>query len=128
MPTWPGATGDVVTSTMWNGLPAFDVIADKTTDYTAASGDEYQKLIPMNSGSAIKFRLPTDATYNFAIGTVITVLNKGAGTLTIDAVTSGTTTVLSAGAVAASPTVGQYKSAACIKTAANIWYVVGSVN
>jgi hypothetical protein len=127
MATWPGATGDVVTSAMWNGLPAFDVIADKTTDYTAANGDEYQKLIPMNSGSAIKFRLPTDATYNFAVGTVFTVLNKGAGTLTIDAVTSGTTTVLSAGGTAASPTVGQYKTAACIKTAANTWYVVGSV-
>ena len=127
MPTWPGTTGDVVTSTMWNGLPAFDVSADKTTDYTAASGDQYQKLIPMNSGSAIKFRLPTDATFNFAVGTVITVLNKGAGTLTIDAVTSGTTTVLSSGGTAAAPTVTQYKSAACIKTAANVWYVVGAV-
>ena len=127
MPTWPGTTGDVVTSTMWNGLPAFDVAADKTTDYTAASGDQYQKLVPMNSGSAIKFRLPTDATYNFAVGTVITVLNKGAGLLTIDAVTSGTTTVLSAGATAASPTVAQYKSAACVKTAANAWYVLGSI-
>ena len=127
MPTWPGATGDVVTSTIWNGLPAFDVAADKTTDYTAASGDEYQKLIPMNSGSAIKFRLPTDATYNFAVGTVITVLNKGAGTLTVDAVTSGTTTVLSAGGTLAAPTVARYKSAACIKTAANTWYVVGGI-
>jgi len=127
MPTWPGTTGDVVTSTMWNGLPAFDVAADKTTDYTAASGDQYQKLIPMNSGSAIKFRLPTDATYNFAVGTVITVLNKGAGTLTVDAVTSGTTTVLSAGGTLAAPTVARYKSAACIKTAANTWYVVGGI-
>ena len=127
MATWPGTTGDVVTSTMWNGLPAFDVAADKTTDYTAATGDQYQKLIPMNSGSAIKFRLPTDATFNFAVGTVITVLNKGAGVLTIDAVTSGTTTILSAGAVAAAPTVAQYKAATCIKTAANAWYVIGAI-
>ena len=127
MPTFPGATGDVVTAAMWNGLPAYTVQTAKTADYTAASGDEYQQLIPMNKATAIKFRLPTDATYNFAVGTVITVLNIGAGTLTIDAVTSGTTTVLSAGAVAAAPTVAQYKSAACIKTAANAWYVVGGV-
>lgn len=127
MPTFPGATGDVVTAAMWNGLPAYTVQTAKTADYTAASGDEYQQLIPMNKATAIKFRLPTDATYNFAVGTVITVLNIGAGTLTIDAVTSGTTTVLSAGAVAASPTVAQYKSAACIKTAANTWYVLGGV-
>ena len=48
MPTWPGTTGDVVTSTMWNGLPAFTVQTAKTADYTAASGDEYQQLVQMN--------------------------------------------------------------------------------
>lgn len=127
MSTFPGTTGQVVTSAMWNGLPAFEVQIAKTADYTAGSGDEYQQLVLMNKATAIKFRLPTDATYNFAVGTVITVLNIGVGSLTIDAVTSGTTTVLSAGAVAAAPTVSQYKTAVCIKTAANAWYVVGAV-
>jgi hypothetical protein len=127
MSTWPGSTGDVVTSAMWNGLPAFTVQTAKTADYTAASGDEYQQLIPMNKSSAANFNIPTDATYNFPIGTVITVLNIAANAVTIKAVTSGTTTVLSAGAVAAQPTLAQYKSAACIKTAANAWYIVGAV-
>lgn len=127
MATWPGVTGDVVTSSMWNGLPTFTVVADKTTDYTAASGDEYQQLISMNKATAVAFKLPTDATYAFPTGTAITVLNKGAGLCTISAVTSGTTTVLSAGAVAASPTLAQYKTAVCIKTAANTWYVVGGI-
>jgi hypothetical protein len=128
MPTFPGNTGDVVTSAMWNGLPAFTVQTAKTADYTAASGDEYQQLIPFNKAIAIEFKIPTDATYNFAIGTVITVLNIGVGDLTISATTSGTTTILSAGGTAAAPVVKQYKSAACIKTAANAWYIVGSVN
>jgi hypothetical protein len=127
MATWPGATGDVVTSAMWNGLPAFEVQTAKTADYTAASGDEYQQLVQINKATAIAFKLPTDATYNFAIGTAITVLNIGVGDCTISAVTSGTTTVLSAGAVAASPVLGQYKTAVCIKTAANAWYVVGGI-
>jgi hypothetical protein len=127
MPTFPGNTGDVVTSAMWNGLPAFTVQTAKTVDYTAGSGDEYQQLIPMNKATAIAFKIPTDATYNFAVGTVITVLNIGAGTLTISAVTPGTTTVLSAGAVAASPTVGQNKTAAIIKQSGNVWYVVGAI-
>ena len=127
MSTFPGTTGQVVTSAMWNGLPAFEVQTAKTADYTAGSGDEYQQLIPMNKATAIAFQIPTDATYDFAIGTVITVLNIGVGLLTIDAVTSGTTTVLSAGAVAAAPTVSQYKTAVCIKTAADAWYVVGGV-
>ena len=127
MPTFPGNTGDVVTSAMWNGLPAFTVQTAKTADYTAGSGDEYQQLIPMNKSSAANFNIPTDATYNFPIGTVITVLNQAANAVTIKAVTSGTTTVLSAGAVAAQPTLAQYKSAACIKTGTDAWYVMGAI-
>jgi hypothetical protein len=127
MPTFPVVTGDVLTSTIFNGLPAYAVQTAKTADYTAASGDEYQQLIPMNKATAVAFKIPTDATYAFPTGTVITVLNIGAGTVTISATTPGTTTVLSAGATAASPTVVQYKSAACIKTGANAWYIVGAV-
>ena len=127
MPTFPVVTGDVLTSTIFNGLPAFAVQTAKTADYTAASGDEYQQLIPMNKATAIAFKIPVDATYNFPIGTVITVLNIGVGTCTISATTPGTTTVLSAGATAASPTIAQYKSAALIKQSANTWYVVGGI-
>jgi hypothetical protein len=54
-------------------------------------------------------------------------MNIGAGTCTISAVTPGTTTVLSGGATAASPTLAQYKSAACIKTGTDAWYVVGAI-
>jgi hypothetical protein len=81
----------------------------------------------MNKATAIAFKIPTNASVAFPIGTVITVLNIGAGTCTISAVTSGTTTILSAGATAAAPTIGQYKSAACIKTGIDAWYVVGAI-
>lgn len=127
MATWPGTTGDVVTSAMWNGLPAFEVQTAKTADYTVGSGDEYQQLIPMNKSSAAEFLIPTDATYDFAIGTVITVLNQAANAVTIKAVTSGTTTILSAGATLGEPTLAQYRTAACIKTAADTWYIVGAI-
>lgn len=124
---FPAATGDVVSANMWNGLVTYNVVEDKTTDYTVVLTDSYQVLIPMNSGSAIALKIPTNATSAIPVGSVITVLNKGAGTCTISAVTSGTTTVLSAGATAASPTLGQYKSAALIKTATDTWYVVGAI-
>ena len=127
MPTFPAVTGDVLTAAIFNGLPAFTVQTAKTVDYTAASGDEYQQLIPMNKSTAVAFKIPTDATYNFPIGTVITVLNIGVGTCTISAVTAGTTPVLSAGGTAAQPTLAQYKSAACIKTGTDTWYVVGGI-
>jgi hypothetical protein len=113
---------------MYNGLVTFDVEADKTDDYTLVLNDSFQNLIPMNKATAVALNIPTNATAAIPIGTVITVLNKGAGTCTISAVTSGTTTVLSAGATAASPQLGQYRTAACIKTAADVWYVVGAVS
>ena len=124
---FPAITGDVLTSAMFNGLTAFTVGAANTADYTAVLNDQYQVLQIMNKATAVAFKIPTDASVAFAVGTAITVLNIGFGTVTISAVTSGTTTVLSAGAVAASPTLAQYKSAVCIKTAANAWYVVGAI-
>jgi hypothetical protein len=124
---FPASTGDVLSAAMYNGLTSFSVGAANTVDYTAVLADQYQSLEIMNKATAIAFKIPTDASVAFEIGTVLTVLNVGAGTCTISAVTPGTTTVLSAGATAASPTLGQYKSAACIKTAVNTWYVVGAI-
>jgi hypothetical protein len=125
---FPAATGDVLSAAMFNGLITFTVGSDQTNDYTAVLTDQYQTLVPMNKGSAVAFKIPTNASVAFPVGTAITVLNKGAGTCTISAVTSGTTTVLSAGATAASPALAQYKSAVCIKTAADVWYVVGAIS
>ena len=124
---FPASTGDVLSAAMYNGLVTFDVEADKTDDYTLVLADSYQNLVPMNKGTAVALKIPTNATAAIPVGTVITVLNKGAGTCTISAVTPGTTTVLSAGATAASPTLAQYKTAACIKTATDVWYVVGAI-
>lgn len=124
---FPAATGDIFTAADYNGLVTFDVSADQTADYTAVLADSYQKLVVMNKATAVAFKIPTDASAAIPVGSVITVLNKGVGDVTISAVTSGTTTILSAGAVAAAPTLAQYKTAACIKTAANTWYIVGAI-
>ena len=124
---FPASTGDVLSAAMFNGLVTFTVDADATVDYTAVLDDAYQVLVPMNKATAVAFKIPTNASVAFPIGTVITVLNKGAGLCTISAVTPGTTTILSGGATAASPTLTQYKTAACIQTAADVWYVVGGI-
>jgi hypothetical protein len=124
---FPSATGDILTAAMFNGLITFTVGSDQTADYTAVLTDQYQTLVPMNKATAIAFKIPTNASVAFPVGTAITILNKGAGTCTISATTSGTTTVLSAGAVAASPTLAQYKTAVCIKTATDVWYVAGAI-
>ena len=124
---FPASTGDVLTSTMFNGLVSFTLNAQTGTTYTSVLNDSYQVLVTMSNAAANDFKIPTNASVAHPIGTVITVMNIGAGTCTISAVTSGTTTVLSAGAVAAAPTVEQYKSAACIKTGTDTWYVLGAI-
>lgn len=124
---FPASTGDVLSAAAFNGLVAYTVNTAQTADYTAVLNDAYQTITPMNKATAIAFKIPTNASVAFPVGTVLTVLNIGAGLCTISAVTSGTTTVLSAGAVAASPTLAQYKSAALIKTNTDQWYVVGAI-
>ena len=124
---FPAATGDVLTSGMFNGLTSFTVGTAQTADYTPVLNDQYQALIQMNKATAVNFTIPTNASVAYPVGTALTVLNIGAGALTIKAVTSGTTTVLSGGAVVAQPTLAQYKTAVCIKTATDIWYVVGGI-
>lgn len=124
---FPAATGDVLSAAMYNGLVSFTINAQTGTTYTTALTDSYQVLITMSNGSANSLKIPTNASVAHPIGTVITILNKGAGTTTISAVTSGTTSILSAGASAAAPTVAQYKSAACIKVDTDVWYIVGGI-
>jgi hypothetical protein len=124
---FPASTGDIFTAADYNGLVAFTVGAANTVDYTAVLADQYQVLELMNKATAIAYKIPTNASVAFPVGTVLNILNIGAGLLTISAVTPGTTTILSAGATPAAPTVSQYRSAACIKTATDAWYVVGAI-
>lgn len=124
---FPFATGDILTASAANGLVAFTLNDQTGTSYTPVLSDQYQVLITRSNASASTLSIPTNASVAFAVGTVITVLNKGAGVVTIQAVTSGTTTVLSAGATAAAPTLAQYKSCALIKVDTDTWYVVGAI-
>lgn len=124
---FPASAGDIFTAADYNGLVAYTVNAQTGTTYTTVLSDSYQVLITMSNASANTLKIPTNASVAHPVGTVITVLNKSAGVCTISAVTSGTTTVLSAGATAAAPTLAQYKSAALIKVDTDTWYVVGAI-
>ena len=122
---FPASTGDVLSAAMYNGLVGFTLNDQTGTTYTPVLDDQYQVLVTRSNAGASTMTIPTNASVAFPVGTVITVLNKGAGVVTISGAVG--VTVLSAGAVAASPTLAQYKSAACIKTATNTWYVVGAI-
>jgi hypothetical protein len=101
--------------------------AQTGTTYTAVKADGLNQIVTMDNAAANIFSIPTDATYAFPTGTTLLVYQKGAGITTIQAVTSGTTTVVSAGAVSAAPVLARYKTAAAIKLAANSWIVVGAI-
>jgi hypothetical protein len=100
----------------------------KTDNYTVADGDQ-NALFTMNAATAKTFSIPTDATFNFAIGTQIHFAwITGAGQPSIAAVTSATTTIFSTGATSTAPKLRVANSAAtAIKLAANSWLVVGDI-
>jgi hypothetical protein len=131
-----GTTGQVLSKTSNTDMDftwieqddsSLAINAQTGTTYTAVAADGINTLVTMDNASANIFSIPTDATYNFPIGTTLLVYQKGSGITTIQAVTSGTTTVVSAGAVSAAPVLERYKSAAAIKLAANSWIVIGAV-
>jgi hypothetical protein len=101
--------------------------AQTVSSYTAVLADGLNKIITMNFATANDFKIPTDASVAFPIGTVLNVFVQGAGTTTISAVTSGTTSISSAGGTATAPKVETKKSASCIKIAVNSWIVVGTI-
>jgi hypothetical protein len=83
----------------------------------------------MNNAATQQFNIPTDATFNFAVGTEINVFwITGAGQPTIGAVTPGTTTVISTGATSATPKLRVANSGAtCKKLAGNSWIIFGDI-
>jgi hypothetical protein len=107
------------------GIPV--VLNAQTATYTVVLGDAY-KLVTMSVAGANDFQIPTNANVAFPVGTVINVIQIGAGQTTIKAVTSGTTTISSTGASATAPKLrAQFSAASCIKVATDTWYVVGDI-
>lgn len=103
---------------------AFDA---ETASYTAVLANNGQ-VVTMNNASANTFSIPTNASVAYPIGTQINVLQIGAGQTTIQAVTSGTTTILSTAATAAAPKLRvRYSMATCLKAGTDLWYVTGDI-
>ena len=101
---------------------------DQTATYTAVLTDNRNKLVRMNVSTANDFLIPTNASVAFPIGSIINVTQLGTGQTTIKAVTSGTTTVNSTGAVSTAPKLrARYSGASCIKVATDTWLVLGDI-
>ena len=102
--------------------------AQTGTTYTFVLTDANNTLVTASNASAQTYSIPTNANVAYPIGSQINIIQIGAGQVTINAVTSGTTTVASNGATSTAPKLrGQYSSATLIKVATDTWYVVGDI-
>jgi hypothetical protein len=102
--------------------------AQTGTTYTFVLTDANNTLVTASNASAQTYSIPTNANVAYPIGAQINIIAIGAGQVTINAVTSGTTTVLSNGGTPAAPKLRvQYSSATCIKVATDTWYVIGDL-
>ena len=121
-------TNKTLTTPVINSPKISSTYSAKTAAYTFVSGDE-GNLFSMNNAASVQFNIPTDATFNFAVGTEFNVFwITGAGQPTIGAVTPGTTTVISTGATSATPKLRVANSGAtCKKIAANSWIIFGDI-
>lgn len=132
-----GTTGQVLSKASNTDMDFTWIAADDTTlaisaqtgtTYTFALADQPNILVTASNASAQTYSIPTNASVAFPIGAQINIIQIGAGQVTINAVTSGTTTVLSTGATAAAPKLrAQYSAATCIKVGTDTWYVIGDI-
>lgn len=127
--TGGGSSGAVTIGLDLAAASRLTLNAQTGTTYTFVLADADQKLITASNASAQTYSIPTNASVAFPVGTQINIIAIGAGQVTINAVTSGTTTVLSNGGTAAAPKLRvQYSAATLIKVATETWYVVGDLS
>jgi len=102
--------------------------AQTGTTYTFVLADADNKLVTASNAASQTYSIPTNATTAFPVGTQINLIQIGAGQVTIQAATSGTTTVVSTGATAATPKCrAQYSAVTLVKRDTDSWYVIGDI-
>lgn len=105
----------------WTAVRATPITSNtQTSNYTLALGDA-GAVVEMNSASAITLTIPTNASVNFAIGTIIDLFQLGAGGLTVagPSVTLRYLSTLNA--------TGQYAAIRLRKRATDEWAVSGDL-
>jgi hypothetical protein len=97
-----------------------------SNNYTIQASDDGKVLMLDNSTTAATIKVPTDLTYNFTVGTQITIIQKGpiTGQITVDAVTPLTTTI---NATPGKKLRARWSSATLLKTASNTWVLMGDL-
>jgi len=125
--TTDGTTYGNVVTTADSGTVSADMIADvlfsaQTANYTLALSDK-NKVVEMSNASATTITIAADNSVNFPTGSQITILQTGAGQVTI-AGASGVTVNATPGLKVRA----QYSAVVALKRAANTWVVTGDLS
>jgi hypothetical protein len=99
---------------------------EKTSSYYPTTGDisDDGKLIEFNpNGSALIYTIPTNANNPYPIGTQISILQTGAGVVTVSPVNSTVTINATPGLQLRT----QWSSATLVKRGTNLWVLIGDL-
>lgn len=99
--------------------------AQTGTTYTAVLADAEDVLVSMNNVSANTLTVPPNSTTAFPVGSVLNVLQKGAGQTTVAA---GAGVTINFPASASLRLRQQNSVATLIKTATDTWYIIGDLD
>ena len=99
------------------------VNAQTGTTYTLALVDA-GAVVTATNADAVTVTVPTNAAIAYPVGTVINVLQGGAGAVTVEGDTGVTVNGVSGGSVT---TTTQYQGATLLKVATDEWIISGAV-
>lgn len=101
--------------------------AQTGTTYTFVLTDNRNKLVTASNASAQTYTIPLNSSVAFPTGSVINVIQIGAGQVTIQGA-SGVTVASTGGTSTAPKLRAQYSAASLVKVGTDSWYVIGDIS
>lgn len=114
-------------SSVDSALGQLTLNAQTGTTYTFVLTDNRNKLVTASNASAQTYTIPLNSSVAFPTGSMINIIQIGAGQVTIQG--AGGVTVASNGATSSAPKLRvQYSAATLIKVGTDSWYVIGDLS
>jgi hypothetical protein len=96
----------------------------QNTSYTLTITDSGKHIYSQNTATQV-LTIPTNANVAFNVGTMVSIVLQGSGSMTISPF-SGVTLYLAGNSTSASRTISTYGMATLMKVATNTWFINGS--
>jgi hypothetical protein len=113
-------------SSVDSALGQLTLNAQTGTTYTFVLTDNRNKLVTASNASAQTYTIPLNSSVAFPIGSMINIIQIGAGQVTIQGASG--VTVASNGVTPTTPKLRvQYSAATLIKVGTDSWYVIGDI-